>query len=118
MKIKRFLSIMLATLMLATALLSSVVIPVSADDTPTIVTDGLVSYYKGEGNSADATVWVDSVGDNDLPITKNEKNHFTDEGLAVEGTQHYFPQAIVDLVNGQAFTVEITLGDFTSIGDA
>ena len=117
MKTKRFLSLLLAALMLATTLLSGVVIP-AAEETLSIVTDGLVSYYKGEGNSADATVWVDSVGDNDLPITKNEKNHFTDEGLAVEGTQHYFPQAIVDLVNGQAFTVEITLGDFTSIGDA
>ena len=106
MKTKRFLSIMLAALMLASALLSGVVIPVSADDTPTIVTDGLVSYYKGEGNSADATVWVDSVGDNDLPITKNSKNYFTETGLRVEGTQHYFPQAIVNLVNGQAFTVE------------
>ena len=58
------------------------------------------------------------MGDNDLPITKNSKNYFTETGLRVEGTQHYFPQAIVDLVNGQAFTVEISLGDFESIGDA
>ena len=110
MKNTRFLSALLAALMLATALLSCVVIPASAEETPTIVTNGLVSYYKGEGNSPDATVWEDSVGDNDLPITKNDKNYLSAEGLHAEGAQHYFPQAIVDLVNGQAFTVEIVFG--------
>ena len=116
MKTKRFLSVLLAALMLTTTLLASIIIPSAADETPAIITDGLVSYYKGEDNSADATVWEDSVGDNDLPITKNDKNYLTEDGLVAEGAQHYFPQAIVDLVNGQAFTVEITLGDFTSIG--
>ena len=114
MKNKRFLSLLLAAVMLAATLLSGVVLP-AAEETLSIVTDGLVSYYKGEGNSADATVWKDSVGDNDLPITKNDKNYFTDEGLRLEIAMHYFPQPIVDLINGQAFTVEITLGDFTSI---
>ena len=56
------------------------------------------------------------MGDNDLPIAKDSKNHFTETGLAAEGAQHYFPRAIVDLVNGKAFTVEIAFGDFTSIG--
>ena len=122
MKTKRILSALLAALMLAATLLSGVILPAaeenaSEDATPaTYVTDGLVSLYKGEGNSPDAAVWEDSVGNNDLPITKNDKNYFTDTGLAAEGAQHYFPQAIVDLVNGQAFTVEITFGDFTSIG--
>ena len=117
MKTNRILSALLAALMLATTLLSCMILPASAEgETPTIITDGLVSYYKGQGNSADATVWEDSVGNNDLPITKNDKNYLTEDGLVAEGAQHYFPQAIVDLVNGQAFTVEITLGDFTSIG--
>ena len=117
MKTNRILSALLAALMLATTLLSCMILPASAEgETPTIITDGLVSYYKGQGNSADATVWEDSVGNNDLPITKNEKNYLTEDGLVAEGAQHHFPQAIVDLVNGQAFTVEITLGDFTSIG--
>ena len=117
MKTNRILSALLAALMLATTLLSCMILPASAEgEAPTIITDGLVSYYKGQGNSADATVWEDSVGNNDLPITKNDKNYLTEDGLVAEGAQHYFPQAIVDLVNGQAFTVEITLGDFTSIG--
>ena len=122
MKNKRFLSALLAALMLATTLLSGIILPAAEENASderaptTYVTDGLISLYKGEGNSPDATVWEDSVGDNDLPITKNDKNYFTDTGLAAEGAQHYFPQAIVDLVNGKAFTVEITFGDFTSIG--
>ena len=117
MKTKRFLSVLLAALMLATTLLSGVILPAAEENAPaTYVTDGLVSLYKGEGNSPDATVWEDSVGDNDLPIAKDSKNHFTEAGLAAEGAQHYFPQAIVDLVNGKAFTVEIAFGDFTSIG--
>ncbi len=117
MNTKRILSALLAAVMLVTTLLAGVIVP-SADEKPAHVTDGLVSFYKGEGNSADATVWEDSVGDNDLPINKNDKNYLTDEGLRVEGTQHTFPRAIVNLINGQAFTVEISLGDFTSIGDA
>ena len=119
MKTKRILSALLAVLMLATTLLSCIVISAAEEadaEKPTYVTDGLVSLYNGVGNSPDATVWEDSVGDNDLPISKNGKNYFTEAGLAAEGSQHYFPRAIVDLVNGQAFTVEIAFGDFTSIG--
>ncbi len=119
MKTKRVLSALLAVLMLATTLLSCIVTSAAEEtdaEKPTYVTDGLVSLYNGAGNSPDATVWEDSVGDNDLPINKNNKNYFTDAGLAAEGAQHHFPQAIVDLVNGQAFTVEIAFGDFTSIG--
>ncbi len=122
MKTKRFLSALLAALMLAATLLSGVILPAAEENAPedatpaTYVTDGLVSLYKGEGNSPDATVWEDSVGDNHLPIAKDDKNYFTESGLAAEGAQHYFPQAIVDLINGQAFTVEMAFGDFTSIG--
>ena len=116
MKTKRFLSVLLAALMLATTLLSGVILP-AAEETAsaTYVTDGLVSLYKG-ADTPDATVWEDSVGDNDLPLTKNDKNYLAADGLHAEGAQHYFPQAIVDLVNGNAFTVEIFFGDFTSIG--
>ena len=72
MKTKRFLSVLLAALMLAPTLLSGIVLPVSAEETApaTYVTDGLVSLYKG-ADTPDATGWEDSVGDNDLPLTKN-----------------------------------------------
>ena len=116
MKIKHFMSILLAALMLATTLLSGVILPAAEETAPaTYVTDGLVSLYKG-ADTPDATVWEDSVGNNDLPLTKNSKNYLAADGLHAEGAQHYFPQPIVDLINGQAFTVEIALGDFSSIG--
>ena len=115
MKTKRILSAMLATVMLVSTLLAGVILPSAADEKPTHVTDGLVSLYKG-ADTPDATVWEDSVGDNDLPLTKNNKNYLAADGLHAEGAQHYFPQAIVDLVNSNAFTVEIFFGDFTSIG--
>lgn len=118
MKANRILSLLLVTVMLVSTLLSGMMITTSAEEAtppPAYVTDGLVSLYVG-ADIPDATVWEDSVGDNDLPLTKNDKNYLSSEGLYAEGAQHYFPQAIVDLVNGQAFTVEIALGDFTSIG--
>ena len=118
MKTNRILSALLATFVLATTLLAGIVSPAAEenDEKLAYITDGLVSLYNGQGNSADATVWEDSVGDNNLPVNKNSKNYFTEEGLCVESAQHNFPKAIVDLVNGQAFTVEIFFGDFTSIG--
>ena len=51
-----------------------------------------------------------------MQITKNEKNYFTESGLRASGAKHEFPQAIVDTVNGQSFTIELLLGDFVSIG--
>ncbi len=97
-------------------------------DTPTdtvvthpYVTDGLVSLYSGtqngrEGHDLDAAVWEDLVGENDLPITKNDKNFFTEAGLSAESAKHNFPQGIVDVVNGNEFTVELLFSEFTSLG--
>ncbi|MBE6558983.1 MAG: hypothetical protein E7661_08280 [Ruminococcaceae bacterium] len=85
------------------------------------VSDGLVSLYSGTSNTEagydpDATVWEDLAGDNDLPIAVSDKSYFTEEGLYVTGVEHYFPRPIVDLINGQAFTVELSFGEFISIG--
>ncbi len=130
MKSKRVLSLLLALLMTLSTLLSATVILPSAEE-PTgnapaatahpYVKDGLVSLYSGTqngraGHNTDATVWEDLVGQNDLPINKNDKNYFTASGLAAEGTKHNFPQGIVDVVNGQAFTVELLFSEFESLG--
>ena len=85
------------------------------------VSEGLVAYYSGtrndrDGHNKDAAKWEDLVGGHDMTITKNDTNYFTDEGLRANGSKHMFPQAVVDTVNGQAFTVEILLGDFVSVG--
>ena len=89
------------------------------------VQDGLVSLYSGVSNTeagydANASVWADLVGENDLPITSNEMNYFTREGFRVEGdtTIQYFPQPIVDLVNAESFSVEISFGEFREVGSA
>ena len=116
MKLQRFLSILLCAVMLLSVAMTCTLPSFAEDSEPGYVTEGLVSHYKGVGNASDATVWKDSVGSNDLPINKNATNYFTEDGLVAQGTQHYFPQAIVDLVNGKAFTVEIAFGDFESIG--
>lgn len=85
------------------------------------VTEGLVSLYSGISNTEKgydpaATAWADLVGNNDLPLTASQNSYFNDAGLYVKGVQHYFPQAIVDLVNGKAFTVELNFDEFISIG--
>ncbi|MBQ9151606.1 MAG: hypothetical protein IJX72_05090, partial [Clostridia bacterium] len=85
------------------------------------VSDGLVSYYSGtqstrDGHDKDSGEWEDLISGHDLKITKNDKNYFTDEGLRASGSKHMFPDAVVDVINGEAFTVEILLGDFVSLG--
>ena len=86
------------------------------------VKEGLVAYYSGtqstrDGHDKDSAEWEDLVGGHDMAITKNADNYFSDTGLRAKGSKHNFPDAIVDTVNGQAFTIEILLGDFVSVGN-
>ena len=86
------------------------------------VAEGLVAYYSGtqndrDGHNKDSDKWEDLVGGHDMTITRNDTNYFTDDGLRTKGSKHNFPQAVVDTVNGQAFTIEILLGDFVSVGN-
>lgn len=85
------------------------------------VKDGLVAYYCGtqstrDGHDKDSDEWEDLVGGYDMVITKNNNNYFTDQGLRASKARHEFPSAIVDTVNGESFTIEVLLGDFTSLG--
>ena len=94
-----------------------VIVPVEHD----YVSEGLVSYYSGtqndrDGHNKDSDKWEDLVGGHDMSITKNENNYFTDDGLKANGSKHKFPSAVVDVINGEAFTVELLLGDFVSLG--
>lgn len=87
------------------------------------VQEGLVSLFSGiqntaDGYKADADVWTDLVSGYDLPLTLDESNGFTREGLHLNSARHFFPQEIVDLVNGNEFTVEMYLGDLVSLGTA
>ena len=94
-----------------------VIVPVEHD----YVSEGLVAYYSGtqndrDGHNKDSGKWEDLVGGHDMSITKNENNYFTDDGLKANGSKHKFPSAVVDVINGEAFTVELLLGDFVSLG--
>ena len=98
---------------------SSVVVGVPATIEPEkhlYVADGLVALYDGSknnraGHDTAATVWEDLIGSNNVEITINDTNYFTEEGLVLNTAQNYFPQGIVSVVNGEAFTVEISLKD-------
>lgn len=85
------------------------------------VKDGLVAYYSGtqstrDGHNTDSATWEDLVGGHDMEIKKDGSNYFTEQGLRASNAKHMFPEAILDTVNGEAFTIEILLGDFTSLG--
>ncbi len=93
------------------------IVPVEHD----YVKEGLVAYYSGTqstrgGHDKDSEKWEDLVGGHDMTITKNADNYFSDTGLRTKGAKHNFPQAVVDTINGQSFTIEMLLGDFVSIG--
>lgn len=86
---------------------------------PDYVTDGLTALYNG--SSVGKNFWHDLIGENDLPVTVNDNNYFTESGLritGVDGTAHFFPQSIVDVAKSNEFTVEIKLGAFVSVGSA
>ncbi len=135
MKFKRSMSLVLTLCMILGSLTSLSVLSIFADEpaetlpetsapeasTPeasshAYVSDGLVSLYDGADHGTSDTVWEDRVGDNDLTVNVNDKNFFTEDGLAAEGTKHNFPQGIVDVVNGEEFTVELLFSEFKSIG--
>ena len=85
------------------------------------VKEGLVALYSGTqntrvGHDTEAARWEDLVGGHDMTIEKDSNNYFTADGLRASKAKHMFPQAVVDTVNGDAFTIEVLLGDFTSLG--
>ena len=89
----------------------------------TVVTNGLVSMYDGTNNTRSghqgaSTVWEDLVSDNDVTVVQNDKNFFTKDAYRLSGTRHFFPRALLDLVNGREFTVELVLGAIYRTGSS
>ena len=86
------------------------------------VAEGLVALYRGtkntlKGHDLTATVWEDLVSGYNLPVTNSaESSHFTEAGYYLTASLHNFPQEIVDIVNGEEFTIELLLSDFESTG--
>ena len=110
-----------ALFLLSLMLLTSLSFPTAAKSGEGYA-EGIVSRYDGientrNGHDPDSAVWEDLAGGNDIPLTVDENNCFADEGLHLKSARHYFPKAIVDLINGKEFTVEMLLGDLVSLGN-
>ena len=104
------------------------VFAVSAEETEvTYLQDGLVAWYDGVDNEAngthnnDATVWQNKVNTTEdwaITLTPDADDHFTDEGFAVHDNRQFFPNSFVDVINGEAWTLEVSLGEFVGLGNA
>ena len=88
----------------------------SAAKAPEIVKDGLVAWYDGSNNNNgeqdyEATIWRDLSGNrNHLPVRVNETNYWKDNAYHIESSSYYFPEAIVDTVNSEQYTIEFVAG--------
>ena len=82
------------------------------------VTDGLVAWYDGANNQngsqdKNATVWKDASGnglDFEVDISE-EDNYWTDKSFHINSCRNYFPDQLVDVVNGDTYTVEFAAGE-------
>jgi len=114
---KRILAIVL-TLLTITAIFA---LPANAAD-PFIINDGLVIHYDGANNTGNgqdtkATVWKDVSGNNhDFTVEIDEYIKWTDNAFHVDGALFYFPDKALEVINGAAWTVELTLGQIELLG--
>ena len=121
--LKKFLAIVMATALALTALFA---VMVSAEETEiTYIQNGLVAWYDGVDNEAngthnnEATAWQNKVNPTEewaIPVTADENDKFVDEGFAVHDNRQFFPQSVLDVINGEAWTLEVSLGDFVGLG--
>lgn len=101
---------------------STLAVAAAAEDTTSVVTDGLAAYYDasnntGAGQDKEATTWKDVSGNGiDFEIDLDENNYWTDNAYHVNSAFCFFDDSLVDVVNGNKFTVEITVGDFEGLG--
>ncbi len=101
---------------------STLAVAAAAEDTTSVVTDGLAAYYDasnntGAGQDKEATTWKDVSGNGiDFEIDLDENNYWTDNAYHVNSAFCFFDDSLVDVVNGNKFTVEITVGDFQGLG--
>ena len=88
------------------------------------VTDGLVALYGGnrnQGNKHDkqSTIWKDLSGNNnDISLTLGDNVKWEDNGLFLDTIKVYLPDVIKDTINGNEFTAEVVLNNFTSKADS
>ena len=109
---------MISFVIIAVFLLSTLAcLPVSAAKKTDIVRDGLQVWYDASNNSNgtqdhEATVWKDLTGNgNHMTVKTDENNYWTDNAFHVTNNPTYFPDAVVDIVNGEEYTFEMVLGE-------
>ena len=116
---KRILAIFLALL----AITAVFALPMNAADVA-YVNDGLVIHYDGANNTGagqdmNTNTWKDISGNNhDFIIEVDEYNKWTDNALHVDAALFYFPDAALEVINGAAWTVELTLGQIQLLGSS
>ena len=111
----------------ADALLGAVTDPISAPASLTglapvehdYVAGGLVAWYSGtqnarSGHSTSSTEWQDLIGSNHITVAKDANNYFTAEGYHLNASQNNFPSAILDVINGSEFTVELHVANLVA----
>ncbi len=107
---------------LLSALLVFSLVPVSVSAADAWVTDGLAALYDGANNTAagqnkETSTWEDTSGNGiNFEIDLDDTNYWTDNAFHANTAWCYFDDAIVDVVNGDKFTVEIVFGEFTGYG--
>ncbi|MBO5355107.1 MAG: hypothetical protein J6B09_03480 [Clostridia bacterium] len=116
----------LVCLMAAIMIVSALPFGVFAQDDAQIdcgyVTDGLVSWYDASNHGTSDAVWEDLVGHNDITVEKgysysgNSTLAFNDKGLYLKDTGVWLPDALRDLMLGNAFTMEFYVEDAALTG--
>ena len=122
---KKVLALLLAAVLMLTACM---VLAASAEENgATYIQGGLVAWYDGVDNEADCThnnesaVWQNKANPTEewaISLTPDADDHFTDEGFTVHDNRQFFPRTVLDVINGEAWTLEVTLGDFVGLGGA
>lgn len=117
MRTLRFYLSMVVAVTMILGCLASLSLTTSAASAPEFVKDGLVAWYDGSNNSNgeqdyESTVWRDLSGNkNHMQVRVNETNYWKDNAFHIDSSSYYFPDALVDVVNSEAYTIEFSAGD-------
>ncbi|MBR2621142.1 MAG: hypothetical protein IKC97_02085, partial [Clostridia bacterium] len=117
MRTLRFYLSMVMALSLIMGCMTCLSLTTSAADAPEFVQDGLVAWYDGANNSNgeqnyETTLWRDLSGNkNHFNVRLNETNYWKDNAFHLDSESFYFPEALVDVINGEAYTIEFSAGD-------
>ncbi len=123
--LKKLTALVLVTVLALTS--AFMLMPAAEEGEAAYISGGLVAWYDGVDNEAngthnnDATVWQNKVNPTEdwaINLTTDGDDHFTDEGFAVHDGRQFFPTNVVDVINGEAWTLEVSLGDFVGLGNA